>query len=33
VLEADESVVLRALEERMAAADKAGTQAPPGTTK
>jgi hypothetical protein len=25
--------VLRALEERMAAADKAGTQAPPGTTK
>jgi hypothetical protein len=33
VLEADEAVVLRALEERMAAANAAGTQATPGTVK
>jgi threonine synthase len=33
VLEADEAVVLRALEARMAVADKAGTQATPGSFK
>jgi threonine synthase len=33
VLEADEAVVLRALEERMATANAAGTQETPGTLK
>jgi threonine synthase len=33
VLEADEAVVLKALEERMAKANAAGTQTTPGTSK